>query len=83
MGTYLLDNVRDEPTTRPLDPVLTAFAARRFGVQNRLILAGVQMPPLAFRLMVVQLAAQHQSTSRGLYKYLNGIASKDKNLYGK
>src|SRR5260370_18551274 len=36
--------------------MLAAFAARRFCVQNRLVLTGVQMPPLPLRLMIVQLA---------------------------
>jgi hypothetical protein len=36
--------------------MLPAFAARRFGMQNGLILTGVQVPPAALRLMVVQLA---------------------------
>lgn len=36
--------------------MLAAFAPRRFGVQERLLLARVQMPPLALRLMVVELA---------------------------
>src|SRR5215471_13717209 len=38
--------------------MVKAFAARRLGVQNRLILASVQMPPLAFWLMIVELAGR-------------------------
>jgi hypothetical protein len=36
--------------------VLGAVAARRFGIQDRLVLTGVQMPPPALRLMVVERA---------------------------
>jgi len=38
--------------------VLAAFTPRRLGVQNRLILARVQMPPLPLGLMVVQFASR-------------------------
>ena len=38
--------------------MVAAFAPRRFGVQNRLILAGIQVAPLPLRLMVVQFAGR-------------------------
>src|SRR5258708_34798298 len=36
--------------------MVRAVAAQRFGMQDRLILTGVQMPPPAFRLVVVERA---------------------------
>lgn len=54
-----------EPTRwfRPRQPdylhaVVPTFASWRLRMQNRLILAGVQVPALPFRLMVVQLAGR-------------------------
>jgi hypothetical protein len=38
--------------------MLTAFAAWRLGVQDRLILTGVQVPPSPLGLMIVQLAGR-------------------------
>lgn len=38
--------------------MIAAFASRRRGVQNRLILARVQVTPLPFWLMIVQLASR-------------------------
>ena len=34
--------------------MLCAVAARRFGMQDRLVLTGVQVSPPAFRLMVIE-----------------------------
>src|SRR5258708_2177360 len=34
--------------------MLSAVAARRFGMQDRLILTSVQMPPTTFRLMIIE-----------------------------
>lgn len=36
--------------------MLTAFAARRLGMQDRLVLAGVQMPPAPLWLVIVEFA---------------------------
>jgi hypothetical protein len=33
--------------------VLATFAPQRLGVQDRLVLTNVQVPPLPFRLMIV------------------------------
>ena len=44
--------------------MLGAFGPRWPGVQNRLILAGVQMPPLPFPLMVIQLATHSAFRAR-------------------
>jgi hypothetical protein len=41
-----------------LDSVLVAFAPGRLGMQDRLILACVQVPPPTLRLMVVQFAGR-------------------------
>ena len=40
------------------DPMVPTFGTRRLGMENRLILAGVQVPPPALRLMVVQFAGR-------------------------
>ena len=45
-----------------LHSVLWASRSRRAGVQNGLILAGVQMPPAPFRLMIIQ------GTGRGTFR---------------
>src|SRR5271166_2937254 len=47
-----------------------AVAARRFGMQDRLILTGVQMPPPAFGLMIVEWAWLAALRTRPLYSGL-------------
>ena len=37
--------------------MLAALAARRLGMHDRLVLTGIQMPPLALRLMIVERTA--------------------------
>jgi hypothetical protein len=44
--------------------VVPAFAPRRLGVQNRLILTRVQVPPLPLRLMIVQPARRSAFRAR-------------------
>ena len=35
-------------------PMFAALTARRCGVQNGAVLTGIQMPPLPFRLMIIE-----------------------------
>jgi len=55
--------------------MLSAVAARRFGMQDRLILTSVQMPPTTFRLMIIErtrlAALQTQPRYTGFMDQMN------------
>ena len=61
--------------------MLAAFAPRRFGVQDRLVLARVQMPPLALRLMVVELAGSPAFWTRPIDQVVVSQANMDLALF--